>query len=130
MKILSKVFDSIRLSVIFEVLSKKPNVLAAAKVVRLIHIAKTINKIAMSELDKKAAYIADLAKIAKFLPTRFVKKVRDKLPEKSIARIKNARSGVVRDEEVLAVLKIISEDERQRRQQAALKVLEETGVGV
>lgn len=81
----------------------------------------------MSELDKKAAYIADLAKIAKFLPTRFVKKVRDELPEKSIARIKNARSGVVRDEEVLAVLKKISESERQRRQQAALKELVETG---
>jgi hypothetical protein len=77
----------------------------------------------MSELETRAAYVADMAKVAKFLPTRFVKEVREKLPHKPIARIKNARACIVQDNEVLAVLREISERERKRREDSALKEL-------
>jgi hypothetical protein len=84
----------------------------------------------MSKLDTQAAYTAEMAQVAKFLPTRFVKEVRDKLPHKPIARIKNARSCIVQDDEVLAVLREISERERKRREDNALKELVATRSGL
>lgn len=77
----------------------------------------------MCKLDNHAVYVADLAKATKFLPTRFVKEVHHRLPDKSIVRIKNARAGLVQDNEILSVLREISERERQRREENALNQL-------
>ncbi len=80
----------------------------------------------MSELENRAAYINELVKVAKFLPSRYYDDVQQLLPEKSLSRIKNARAGLVEDREVLQALKKISEKERKRRQKAALSELKAT----
>ncbi len=77
----------------------------------------------MSQLESKAAYISELAKTIKFLPSKYLADVREMLPEKSIHRIKNARSGIVQDQDVLKALKKIAEKERKRRIAAAQKEL-------
>jgi hypothetical protein len=80
----------------------------------------------MTQFEGKIAYINELAKTIKFLPHKYVDEVQKMLPEKSLHRIKNARSGIVQDLEVLRALKKIAEKERKRRQAAAEKELKAT----
>lgn len=77
----------------------------------------------MSALDNKAAYLKELARAAEFLSGNYLDEVQQLLPEKSLNRIKNARSGQVQDQEVLSVLKSIAERERVRRREKALQEL-------
>ena len=72
----------------------------------------------MSQLTGKAAYINALEKCAAYLPTQYTAQVRELLPNKSFNRIKNARTGIVQDAEVLAALQTVAERERQRRMSA------------
>lgn len=80
----------------------------------------------MSQPEAKASYINELAKVAKFLPGRYYKEIKELLPEKSLNRIKNARAGIVQDTEVLKALKKISEKERKRRMGIAKQELKAT----
>jgi hypothetical protein len=73
----------------------------------------------MSQLESKVHYINELAKAKQFLPSRFYGDILDMLPEKSLNRVKNACSGIVQDQEVLAAIKKIAEKERKRRIKAA-----------
>ena len=82
----------------------------------------------MTELEQKTAYINELVKAKRFLPGRYLKLVKDMLPEKSENRIKNACSGIVRDAEELKAVKKIAEQERKRRETAARKELRATQV--
>lgn len=77
----------------------------------------------MSELESRAAYINELVKVSRFLPTRYYDEVKQLLPQKPLSRIKNARAGLVEDQEVLKALKKISEKERKRRITAARQEL-------
>lgn len=82
----------------------------------------------MSLLEQKAAYNREMAAAKVFLPGHYLKKVQDLLPEKSVHRIKNACSGLVRDADVLKAVKKISEKERKRRAAAAREELKATQV--
>ena len=72
----------------------------------------------MGQLTGKAAYIKELIKVGTFLPTVYMKDVQALIPHKSIGRIKNARTGIVQDAEVLIALQTVAERERQRRMSA------------
>lgn len=77
----------------------------------------------MSQLTGKAEYIKQLQLATVWLPTVYMKQVVALIPHKAIGRIKNARSGIVQDTEVLAALQAVGERERQRRMAAALAEL-------
>lgn len=49
------------------------------------------------------------------LPATYLKEVKERLPEKKVNRIKNARNGIVMDMEVLRVLEALSNEEKGRR---------------
>ncbi len=80
----------------------------------------------MNELESRAQYINELVKVARFLPSRYYSEVQELLPHKTLARIKNARAGLVQDQEVLKALKKISDTERKRRRAAAKQELKAT----
>ena len=80
----------------------------------------------MTELESRAAYIAEMVKVARFLPSRYYRVITQMLPDKPLTRIKNARAGLVQDMDVLKALKKISEKERKRRQIAAKQELKAT----
>ncbi|TGE08280.1 hypothetical protein [Hymenobacter fodinae] len=80
----------------------------------------------MSALQSKIEYLAALSKAAPFLTGNYKEELQNRLPGKSENRIKNARAGLVRDQEVLTVLLEIAERERVERRNKALKELELT----
>lgn len=80
----------------------------------------------MKALGSKVAYLNELAVATQFLPNQYFKELQDMLPTKTLARLKNARAGIVQDADVLKALKRISEKERKRRQATAKQELKAT----
>ena len=61
------------------------------------------------------AYQHRLISAAATLPATYMEELREMLPGKSLNRIKNARAGLVQDEDVLEALERISNREKGRR---------------
>jgi len=80
----------------------------------------------MGALTNKAAYLLDLEKAAEFLSGNYLEEVQERLPGKTLNRIRNARSGQVQDQEVLEILLDIADREREKRYQNALKEIKLT----
>jgi len=84
----------------------------------------------MTVLESKANYIKELVEAKTLLPHKYMNDILEMLPEKNMSRVKNACSGVVQDDEVLAAVKKLAEKERKRRIKAARQELKALGAHV